>query len=328
MKPTVSIIIPTYNRAHLIGETLDSIMAQTYPDWECIIVDDGSTDHTDEVVGSYVEKDARFQYFHRPNHRPKGANACRNYGFEKSKGAFIQWFDSDDMFMPVALETKLRVLRDEDLDYVITKSLDFLHPDPTHILGFDRAYYGYGELPATHLNYVQQKVNWLTIDPLFSRSVFRNILFNERLPSSQEYNLFSQITSQPFRLKTLEDVTVLRRVHKGSLQQHLRANKNKYLGHRMIVYIETWKDLRNLDIPIEQPSMRYLLEKGINDSLNLKVPVAGSGLFHLCREIWHQYSLSLALRYGIYQIIGRALKRGHFFRKLFTRKWNEHQKFQ
>ena len=62
-QPLVSIIIPTYNRAHLIGETLDSVVAQTYLNWECIIVDDGSSDNTDEVVGKYVEKDPLLNHF-------------------------------------------------------------------------------------------------------------------------------------------------------------------------------------------------------------------------------------------------------------------------
>ena len=69
--PLVSIIILTYNRAHLIGETLDSVLAQTYTHWECIVVDDGSTDATDEVLATYVEKDSRFQYHHRPKDRQK-----------------------------------------------------------------------------------------------------------------------------------------------------------------------------------------------------------------------------------------------------------------
>ena len=65
--PLVSIIIPTYNRAHLIGETLDSVLAQTYQNWECIIVDDGSSDNTDDVVNDYVKKDPRFKYYYRPD---------------------------------------------------------------------------------------------------------------------------------------------------------------------------------------------------------------------------------------------------------------------
>ena len=71
-EPLVSVIIPTYNRAHLIGETLDSVLAQTYQNWECIIVDDGSSDDTDEVIGEYVKKDNRFKYYHRPDEHLPG----------------------------------------------------------------------------------------------------------------------------------------------------------------------------------------------------------------------------------------------------------------
>ena len=68
--PLISIIIPTYNRAHLIGETLDSILVQTYPNWECIVVDDGSTDTTADVMREYIKKDNRFQYHQRPMYWP------------------------------------------------------------------------------------------------------------------------------------------------------------------------------------------------------------------------------------------------------------------
>ena len=93
----VSVIIPTYNRAHLIGETLDSVLAQTYQNWECIIVDDGSSDNTDEVVGKYVKSDSRFKYYHLPEEHLPGGNGARNYGFNVSQGEYIQWFDSDDI---------------------------------------------------------------------------------------------------------------------------------------------------------------------------------------------------------------------------------------
>src|SRR5690554_6998972 len=108
--PLVSIIIPTYNRAHLIGETLDSVLAQTYQNWECIVVDDGSTDNTDEVMAEYMAKDSRFQYHHRPEDRLPGGNAARNYGFEVSKGEYIQWFDSDDIMLQNFILDKVKVL--------------------------------------------------------------------------------------------------------------------------------------------------------------------------------------------------------------------------
>lgn len=93
----VSIIIPTFNRGAIIGETLNSVLNQTYTNWECIVVDDGSTDATDNVLAEYCKKDARFQYHKRPSNLPKGGNVCRNIGFTLSKGDFIKWLDSDDL---------------------------------------------------------------------------------------------------------------------------------------------------------------------------------------------------------------------------------------
>jgi len=104
--PLVSIIIPTYNRAHLIGETLDSVLAQTYTNWECIVVDDGSTDGTDKLLTAYCEKDARLQYFKREI-LPKGASHCRNIGLEKASGEYCMFLDSDDLLLDFCIENRL-----------------------------------------------------------------------------------------------------------------------------------------------------------------------------------------------------------------------------
>jgi len=101
--PRLSIIIPLYNRAKLIVETLDSILAQTYEDWECIVVDDGSTDDSLAVAQSYAEKDVRFTVVPRPHDRIKGGNTCRNIGYQMATGNLIYWFDSDDLLHPHAL---------------------------------------------------------------------------------------------------------------------------------------------------------------------------------------------------------------------------------
>jgi glycosyltransferase involved in cell wall biosynthesis len=114
-----SIIIPTYNRAHLICETLDSILNQTYKEWECIIVDDGSTDNTNEILSNYLN-DSRFKFHLRPSSKPKGANSCRNFGFQFSKGDFIHFMDSDDLYLPIALETFKKSFS-ESIDVVVAK---------------------------------------------------------------------------------------------------------------------------------------------------------------------------------------------------------------
>lgn len=116
----ISIIIPTYNRAVLLPETLDSIVLQTYPHWECIVVDDGSTDSTEAVVQQYIQRDSRFKYYKRPSSLAKGANACRNFGFTKARGNFIKWFDSDDTMEQEALQQQLTHLENNpDIDLSI-----------------------------------------------------------------------------------------------------------------------------------------------------------------------------------------------------------------
>lgn len=129
-KPLVSIIIPSFNRENLIGKTIDSILEQTYTNWECIIVDDGSTDATKSLVQTYCKKDPRIQYFDRPNTKPKGANSCRNFGFEKSSGRYLQWLDSDDLMSHNKLELQVHDLEKEDARTIATCGWDFFEDIP------------------------------------------------------------------------------------------------------------------------------------------------------------------------------------------------------
>ncbi|MFD1294263.1 glycosyltransferase family 2 protein [Lutibacter holmesii] len=119
----ISIIIPIYNRAHLIEETLQSIIAQTYINWECIIVDDGSTDNTIEVTTALTVNDSRFQLFKRPENSTKGPSACRNFAITKAKGDYIQFFDSDDVMHPEHLQLKINVICDSD--FVVCQLQEF-----------------------------------------------------------------------------------------------------------------------------------------------------------------------------------------------------------
>ncbi|WAC01940.1 glycosyltransferase family 2 protein [Lacinutrix neustonica] len=106
-KPLVSIVMPVYNRAALIQATLETIRVQTYTHWECILIDDGSTDTTAVIINNIVAQDPRFQYYNRPDTIVKGANGCRNYGFTLAQGEFINWFDSDDVMKPDFIAKKL-----------------------------------------------------------------------------------------------------------------------------------------------------------------------------------------------------------------------------
>lgn len=104
--PFFSIILPTYNRAHFLPKAIESVLKQTFEDWELIIVDDGSTDNTKEVVAKY--QDSRIRYFFQENQE---RSAARNNGIISSKGEFICFLDSDDYFLPEKLNTYYQVLQ-------------------------------------------------------------------------------------------------------------------------------------------------------------------------------------------------------------------------
>lgn len=106
----ISIIIPTYNRGGIIDNTLDSIKTQSYKEWECIIVDDHSSDDTRDVVGMYVKQDRRFKYL--INERKKGAQGARNTGLYHTSAEWVFFFDSDNQLQPNCLSELVLGIRD------------------------------------------------------------------------------------------------------------------------------------------------------------------------------------------------------------------------
>lgn len=104
LQPLVSIIIPGYNRAEYIAETIESVLAQTYRNIEIIVVDDGSTDNTKEIVAEYLPK---VQYIWQENSE---RGASRNHGLRLAKGEFISFLDSDDLWLPNKIEEDLEFL--------------------------------------------------------------------------------------------------------------------------------------------------------------------------------------------------------------------------
>lgn len=127
MKIKVSIIIPTYNRAHLLRDALNSVQEQSLVEWECIIVDDGSTDGTKQLVEGFLW-DNRFKYYSRPLNISKGASSARNYGFELSKGKYIQWLDDDDKISKRKLEHQTAAMEVSERNFFSVCPWDYFWP--------------------------------------------------------------------------------------------------------------------------------------------------------------------------------------------------------
>ncbi len=107
----------TYNRSQYIIESIKSIRNQTFNNWECLIIDDGGTDNTEEVLAPVLNKDKRFSYLRRTDNYEKGLPGSRNYGLDLAKGDYIIFFDDDDIVHPQNLEICLEELSKDNISF-------------------------------------------------------------------------------------------------------------------------------------------------------------------------------------------------------------------
>jgi len=114
-KSKVAVITPLFNREHLIAETIESVIKQSYNNWELIIVDDGSNDKGPNIVNKYSKQDKRVTLLYREN-LPKGPSQCRNIGAKYTKAKFLIFLDSDDLLQPFCLEQRVKFM-EEHVDY-------------------------------------------------------------------------------------------------------------------------------------------------------------------------------------------------------------------
>lgn len=217
MMSLISLIIPTYNRCHFIGETLDSIIGQTYREWECIVVDDGSSDYTEELIEFYVAKDKRISFYKRPGGIKKGANGCRNFGFTVSKGEFINWFDSDDILLPEALEKRV---------HGVGGSYDLSVCDLQFIDEYKRPIeLKHRFFPTVNIieDYFEGRITFYTFTPLWSRRFLekQEELFDEELSNLDDWDFNLRMIYNKPRIKWISEILILYRLHPNSLSREI-----------------------------------------------------------------------------------------------------------
>jgi len=215
MNPLISIIIASYNRASLIGGTLDSILAQTHTNWECIIIDDGSTDNTVEVIESYLEKDHRFRFCLRSNNKPKGANACRNQGLKMSNGTYIMFFDSDDIMYPNKLEIQLEDIKKGDFDFSVTQT-ELFDIKKDIRLGLRSE-----TLESEYIidDFINFKCFWLLQSVLWKKRflVENNLSLNESLQQAQDYEFHLNVLKTTYAYCANNAITTKMLIHGSNM---------------------------------------------------------------------------------------------------------------
>jgi glycosyltransferase involved in cell wall biosynthesis len=223
----VSIIIPCYNQASFLAETLDSVLQQTYVNWECIIVNDGSSDNTEEIANIYCNKDPRFKYFHKTN---GGLSSARNAGIQQSNGTYILPLDSDDKIGSEYLRLGVEILNSNDKIKIA---------------------YCKAEL------FGEKSCLWELPQYSFERILGGNVIFCSALYRRTDYdkttgynqNMIHGFEDWDFWLSILENggdvfcidkIMFYYRIRKESMLRSLDANKNEYLRKKI------WKNHQRL----------------------------------------------------------------------------------
>lgn len=214
-KPIVSIIIPCYNRSDLIPSTLNSIKEQTYSDWECIIVDDQSTDAIYEVITPFL-RDSRFNFFIRNNGRMKGANSCRNIGLEKSIGKYVYWLDSDDILHPNALEICMDKLQNSNFDFCRFERSIFVGSFDKKSINNTLSSNGF-IVNSSHIEkLLKNELVFNTCNLLWNKESIGNQRFNENIVYADEWEFYSRLLSENLEGINIDKILIYARKHIGS----------------------------------------------------------------------------------------------------------------
>lgn len=304
--PKVSIIMATYNRAHFIVETLQTIQAQTFKGWECLIIDDGGTDNTNEVIAPILEQDNRFQFLKRPDKYLKGLPGCRNYGLDVAKGDYIIFFDDDDIVHPDNLKTCIEIFDEKDVDFCHYQKLAYsgswpkIGTDPITI----QQYLSKDDIE----NIVTQKIGLASCTVMWKRGCFENCRFNENLLYAEEWECYSRLVTENFKGVIIDNILYYNRKHLNSnTGEFFRNNPVRIASKKEAIRLITY-DLARKKI-LSENVLKYLcgLAIGFRD-VQLLNDILSKAEIKSYNKLFLQLKYWLFPLWKVYKRIGKKLK--------------------
>ncbi len=204
----------TYNRAHFILETLKSITNQSFTNWECLIIDDGSKDNTAEEVERFISEDSRFIYLPRRQEYKKGIPGCRNQGLDLVKGDYVVFFDDDDIIHQDNLKINFDILSSRNARFCRYDKEPFTAKF-TKIEGekdFEITSVGVSDLERM----IMGELPFASCTVMWDKECFKNQRFNEELQYAEEWELYSRILSLGYGGVSIDKVLYFNRKHPDS----------------------------------------------------------------------------------------------------------------
>ena len=233
---TVSVIIPTYNRAHLIGRAIQSVLNQTYQDFELIVVDDGSTDNTEDIIRQFQEKDKRIRYI--KHDKNKGGSAARNTGIKNSVGKYIAFQDSDDEWLPKKLEKQMKIFKKE------SPNLGIVYTGFYRIKDSEKKYIPSHEIVKKEGRIYEEllKGNFITTQSILVRKeCFKKVgIFDENLPRLQDWELVMRL-SKYYDFKCIDEPLLISYYTTDSIS----ANNKALIEALELILTKHYKNFNN-----------------------------------------------------------------------------------
>lgn len=302
MNPKVTIIMATYNRAHFIVETLLSIQNQTFRNWECLIIDDGGTDNTNEIITPILEQDKRFQYLKRTDGYLKGLPGCRNYGLDLAKGDYIIFFDDDDIAHPQNLELCVLELDDPAFSFcryireVFFKKFDYTFDYSKIYSSFYIDVNDVEKMLKNELHFNSCAIMW-------KAECFEKNRFAENLMYAEEWELYSRILTQGYRGISIEKCLFYGRKHLNSNTGEFYSNnpiRRESYTEAILLVVKNLKEKHLLSDTIK----RYFIAISIDyEEFNLFINIINSMDLSMIEKIkWKFFYTILPLRLPLHRM--------------------------
>ena len=280
MSKLVSIIVPCYNQAHFLNESLSSVLKQSYSNWECVIVNDGSNDNTEQTALSWTKKDTRFKYVKQEN---KGLSSARNSGIKTSLGDYILPLDADDIIREDFLDKTVPELLENDNLAIVSCNSKFFEGDITNIIN---------ELkPKGNTYHFLLYVNQLVATSLYRKKCWEQVGgYDEQMKTGfEDWEFWIAITKQGWEYKVVEDFLFYYRKAKKSMlvdtiNNHFESNKEYIFKKHNDLYIDDFDNC--MTVLFHQLKTYRASETKMKKSLEYKVGKLITKPFKLLKTVF------------------------------------------
>jgi glycosyltransferase involved in cell wall biosynthesis len=246
MSPIVSIVIPVFNRKQFVEEMILSVIAQTYQQWELLLIDDGSTDGVIELMNEFAQKEERIKVIKRER-LPKGAPTCRNIGLHEAIGEYIVFFDSDDLLLDTCIQQRVDcLLNNKDIDFAVFPATAFNNS------GFISYLAGVRLKEDVLLSILRGEYAFLAVTNIYRKQKLleNDILWDENMIFLQDEDFNFQVISKEMKCFYPKNVQIdyFVRLHENSIssiqksKQHL--NTIFYYLKKIMIWIQSEKNIR------------------------------------------------------------------------------------